>query len=161
MHQNLGWEKLYTEDGVPFWTNHNERTTSWDPPAMPTPAGSVAVVGVVSEAQGTRSRPDSNSEVFESVDGATEAAAIGVPVGNAQMTQNLGADGRPLPEGERKEVPGFKEKYGTPFSFLAGSAVESWYMGSGSLVRGCPEVGRLREGEEAGGHAWGGGCWSG
>lgn len=68
-------------------------------PATPAGAVPVAVVGVVSEAQGMRrdTRPD--SEVFESVDGATEAAAIGVPVGNVQMTRNLGADGRPLPEG--------------------------------------------------------------
>eukprot|EP00903_Cladosiphon_okamuranus_P005757 g5709.t2 len=92
-----GWEKLYTQDGTPFWTNHNDRTTSWDPPAMPAAVGAgVAVVGVVSEAQETRSRPDANSEVFESVDGAAKAAAIGVPV---QTTRNLGADGRPLPEG--------------------------------------------------------------
>lgn len=61
------------------------------------PAGAVAVVGVVSETKGTRS----SSDVFESVDGAAEAAAIGVPVGDVQMTRNLGADGRPLPEGER------------------------------------------------------------
>lgn len=68
-------------------------------------ATAVAVVGVVSEAQGTRSRPDPNSEVFESVDGivdaTAEAAAVGVAVGNAQVARNLGADGRPLPEGKK------------------------------------------------------------
>ncbi|CAM9351287.1 unnamed protein product [Scytosiphon promiscuus] len=102
-----GWEKLFTEDGVPFWTNHNERTTSWDPPT-PLPAAataaaaasSAAVVGVVSEAKGIRQSAIGESEVFESVDGVAEAAAIGVPVGSIeQMPRNMGADGRPLPEG--------------------------------------------------------------
>ncbi|CAN0139370.1 unnamed protein product, partial [Ectocarpus sp. 4 AP-2014] len=106
-----GWEKLYTEEGVPFWTNHNERTTSWDPPVpapAPAPAATPIVVGVVSEAKGMRQESlGAESEVFESADGgggggggAAEAAAIGVPVeGTQQVSRNLGADGRPLPEG--------------------------------------------------------------
>ncbi len=105
-----GWEKLYTKDGVPFWTNHNDRTTSWDPP-VPAAVATPAVVGVVSEARGVRDTTARGSlgdlEASESVDGAgaagasTEAVAIGVPVENEQPTRNLGADGRPLPEGAR------------------------------------------------------------
>ncbi|CBJ27893.1 ubiquitin-protein ligase [Ectocarpus siliculosus] len=105
-----GWEKLYTEEGVPFWTNHNERTTSWDPPVpAPAPAATPTVVSVVSEVKGMRQESlGAESELFESVDGggaaeateAAEAAATGVPVeGTQQVSRNLGADGRPLPEG--------------------------------------------------------------
>lgn len=85
-----GWEKLYTADGVPFWTNHNERTTSWDPPAT---------AGVVSEAQGLR-QPSMESSTYESSDKPGVAAVMGVSVTPAEPRQYLAADGRPLPEGE-------------------------------------------------------------
>ncbi|CAM9444576.1 unnamed protein product, partial [Hapterophycus canaliculatus] len=102
-----GWEKLFTEDGVPFWTNHNERTTSWDPPTLVPAAAATrsdavdaTVMGVVSEVKGVRHGSRGESEVFESAEGAAEAAAIGVPVMSVeQVPRNLGADGRPLPEG--------------------------------------------------------------
>lgn len=117
---SAGWEKLFTEDGVPFWTNHNERTTSWDPPTplptsaaagaaktsstLPGPVGADAttVVGVVAEAKGIRQSSLGESEVFESAEDVAEAAAIGVPVENVgQVVRHLGADGRPLPEGKQ------------------------------------------------------------
>lgn len=85
----IGWEKLYTIDGVPFWTNHNERTTSWDPPP------SVAV-DVVSEAQVVH-QPSLDFSNLESVD----ETAQGVTVQHGYQHKHLGPDGRPLPEGER------------------------------------------------------------
>lgn len=64
-----------------------------------TPDASAVVVGTVSEVQQVLKESLPDSEAFESVGDAVEAVAIAVPVGNGQMPRNLGADGRPLPEG--------------------------------------------------------------
>lgn len=78
---------------MPFWTNHNARTTSWDPPP------SAAAVGVVSEVQGLR-HGSLDTSAFESVEqSAAVAAAIGVRVNPSDNSGNLAADGTPLPEG--------------------------------------------------------------
>ncbi len=69
-----------------------------------------AVVGDVSKTQGVKTTTRGSlgdSEAFESVDGAaTEAMAIGVPMGEEQPTRRLGFDGRPLSEGARTIVHG-------------------------------------------------------
>lgn len=54
-------------------------------------------------------------EVFESVDEAAEPVVTGSPAGNGQVPRNLGADGRPLPEGKvtlRLRLHGSEGKYG-------------------------------------------------
>lgn len=81
---------------MPFWTNHNERTTSWDPPSS-----NVAPVGVVAEVQGLVGQTSLDSSAFESVDdSAVAAAAMGMSARSGEFVPNLGADGQPLPEGD-------------------------------------------------------------
>ncbi|CAM9742537.1 unnamed protein product, partial [Laminaria digitata] len=103
-----GWEKLYTAGGVPFWTNHNERTTSWDPPSLPTPTpgSGLPTPDVSSRGQGQGQvlpGASPNSSKFESVDapaGAIAVAAAAAAVGAGQEKRpSLGVDGKPLPEG--------------------------------------------------------------
>ena len=103
-----GWEKLYTKEGVPFWTNHNERTTSWDPPSLPTPSptpGSALPTGEVQSSLGQGQGhvvpgASPNSSKFESVDAPAGAIAVAAAAASGQEKRpSLGADGKPLPEG--------------------------------------------------------------
>lgn len=66
-----GWEKLYTEDGKPFWTNHNDKTTSWDPPLRMDNASTVPEVpGVVQKLR---------DESEMSIGGTATPVAVSVP----------------------------------------------------------------------------------
>lgn len=70
---------MYTDDGTPFWTNHNTQTTSWDPPPPAEPYNSMG----------------HNSEGTHGTDPASE----GHDDLERKSAPNLDADGNPLPEG--------------------------------------------------------------
>lgn len=72
---------------MPFWTNHNEQTTSWDPPPC-----------IPSEAVDASQTSPKDTKYAETEDSSVEASSR--PVSGSNFPRCFDANGRKLPEGE-------------------------------------------------------------